>query len=148
MQYLAFIFSIYFTIRRDYMAREKITVTLAGVKMNLITADKDSVIRMVTSLDESVRKIMGKTSCSPENALVMLAMEQSESLKKNADLIRGQQIQIYSLLQRNAALSGEADEAAPLEDTENFLLSENERLRAKNNELLDQIASLRLVVPD
>ena len=79
------------------MPREKITVDIAGVKLNLITSSGKEVMRMANSLEASVRKKMKKTSVMPEAALVLLLLEQTETLKKNTALIHSQQQQIFAL---------------------------------------------------
>ncbi len=125
------------------MQKKKITVSIAGIKMNLITANVDEVSRMASSLDTAVRRKMQKTGGKLEYALLMLAMEQAESLKKNVTLIHSQQEQIFSLMNKNSSLSGEAPESAPIIETENALMLENERLRKRLDELTDEIADLR-----
>lgn len=125
------------------MPREKITVNIAGIKMNLITSSGEEVSRMASSLDTVVRRRMKKVGDKVEVAMLMLVMEQAETLKKNAALIHSQQEQIFALTNKNSALLGEAPESAPIEAAENALLAENERLRRRNEELCDEIASLR-----
>ncbi len=128
------------------MPKEKITVSIAGIRMNLITANVDEVTRMASSLDTTVRRKMQKTGGKLEHALLMLVMEQTEALKKNVTLIHGQQEQIFSLTNKNSALLGEAPESAPVIETENAIMLENERLRRRIEELNDEIALLRQAV--
>jgi len=130
------------------MAREKITVTVAGIKMTLSTADKETVIRMANTLDATVQRKMPYAGNRPEIALLMVAMEQSDSLKRNAALIHRQQEQIFALTTRNAALLGEAAESAPIEETENVILAENLRLIKKNEELADEIERLKFLLEE
>ena len=72
----------------------------------------------------------------------MLVMEQAEALKRNVALIHSQQEQIFALANRNSALLGEAPESAPIERTENALMSENRRLRLLIDELNDELIRL------
>lgn len=124
------------------MSREKITVNIADIKMNLITSSGDEVARMASSLDTVIRRRMKKVG-DRDTALLMLVMEQAETLKKNAALIHAQQEQIFALTNKNSALLGEAPESAPIAAAENALLAENERLRRRNDELSDEIVALR-----
>lgn len=128
------------------MAREKITVTVAGIKMTLSTADAETVVRMANTLDASVQRKMSYAGNRPDVALLMVAMEQSENLKRNASLIHRQQEQIFALTTRNAALLGEAAESAPLEETESIIFAENLRLIKKNEELADEIERLKYLL--
>lgn len=128
------------------MPKEKITVSIAGIRMNLITSNVDEVTRMASSLDTTVRRKMQKTGGKLEHALLMLVMEQTEALKKNVTLIHGQQEQIFSLTNKNSALLGEAPESAPVIETENAIMLENERLRRRIDELNDEIALLRQAI--
>ena len=130
------------------MPREKITVNIAGIKMNLITSSGDEVARMASSLDTVVRRRMKKVGDKVETALLMLVMEQAETLKKNASLIHSQQEQIFALTNKNSALLGEAPDSAPITVTENASLAENERLRRRNEELLDEISVLRAAIEE
>ena len=130
------------------MPREKITVNIAGIKMNLITSSGDEVARMASSLDTVVRRRMKKVGDKVETALLMLVMEQAEPLKKNASLIHSQQEQIFALTNKNSALLGEAPDSAPITVTENAILAENERLRRRNEELLDEISVLRAAIEE
>lgn len=130
------------------MPREKITVNIAGIKMNLITSSGDEVARMASSLDTVVRRRMKKVGDKVETALLMLVMEQAETLKKNASLIHSQQEQIFALTNKNSALLGEAPDSAPITVTENAILAENERLRRRNEELLDEISALRAAIEE
>ena len=125
------------------MPREKITVSIAGIKMNLITSSGDEVARMASSLDTTVRAKMKKVGDRVDQALLMLVMEQAETLKKNATLIHSQQEQIFELTNKNSAILGEAADSAPLAKTENTVMAENTRLRRKIDELNDEIALLR-----
>ena len=124
------------------MAKEKITVSIAGIKMNLLTSSGDEVTRMANSLDTTVRRRMKKVGGRVELALLMVVMEQTEALKKNIALIHAQQEQIFALTNKNSALLGEAPESAPIEYTENALMLENERLRRRIDELTDEISVL------
>lgn len=124
------------------MSREKITVNIADIKMNLITSSGDEVARMASSLDAVIRRRMKKVG-DRDTALLMLVMEQAETLKKNAALIHAQQEQIFALTNKNSALLGEAPDSAPIAAAENAILAENERLRRRNDELSDEIVALR-----
>lgn len=130
------------------MAKEKITVNIAGIKMNLITANPQEVTRMASSLDTTVRKKMQRVGGRLDHALLMLVMEQTEALKKNTALIHSQQEQIFALANKNSALLGEAPESAPVDKTENAIWLENERLKARIDELTDQITQLRKILAD
>ncbi len=130
------------------MAREKINVTVAGIKMTLSTADKETVTRMANTLDASVQRKMPQAGGRPDVALLLLAMEQADSLKRNAALIHRQQEQIFALTTRNAALLGEAAESAPIEETESVILAENLRLIRKNEELADEIERLKALLTE
>ncbi|MBR2474047.1 MAG: hypothetical protein IKB51_03335 [Clostridia bacterium] len=125
------------------MAKEKITVSIAGIKMNLITSNSDEVIRMANSLDATVSRRMARVGGKLELALLMLVMEQSEALKKNVSLIHSQQEQIFALANKNSALQGEAPESAPIIEAENALMIENQRLRRRIDELTDELASVK-----
>lgn len=124
------------------MPKEKITVSIAGIKMNLLTSSGDEVTRMANSLDTTVRRRMKKVGGRVELALLMVVMEQTEALKKNIALIHAQQEQIFALTNKNSALLGEAPESAPIEYTENALMLENERLHRRIDELTDEISVL------
>jgi len=130
------------------MAREKINVTVAGIKMTLSTADKETVTRMANTLDASVQRKMPQAGGRPDVALLLLAMEQADSLKRNAALIHRQQEQIFALTTRNAALLGEAAESAPIEETESVIFAENLRLIRKNEELADEIERLKALLTE
>lgn len=123
--------------------KERLTVTVAGIKMTLLTSDTKAVRRMASSIDASVQRKAKRVGGRTDIALLMTVMEQAESLKKNACLIRSQQEQIFSLTQKNGALLGEAAESAPIEFTENALMLENARLMRKNEELADEITELK-----
>ena len=125
------------------MAKEKITVSIAGIKMNLITSNSDEVIRMANSLDATVSRRMARVGGKVELALLMLVMEQSEALKKNVSLIHSQQEQIFALTNKNSALQGEAPESAPIIEAENALMLENQRLRRRIDELTDELAAVK-----
>ncbi len=125
------------------MPKEKITVDIAGVKLNLITSSGREVMRMANSLDASVRRKMKKTSGMSDVALVLLLLEQTEALKKNTALIHSQQEQIFSLTVKNSALLGEMPECAPIKKAENALLAENEKLREEIDRLCDEITRLK-----
>ena len=129
------------------MPKEKITVNIAGIKMNLITSNPSEVARMASSIDTSVRKKMQRVG-RLEHALLMLVMEQTEALKKNATLIHSQQEQIFNLTNKNSSLLGEAPERAPIVNTENAILIENERLKARNDDLGDEIARLKKLLAE
>ncbi len=125
------------------MAKEKITVSVAGIRMNLITQNAEEVNRMASSLDTAIRKKMQRTGGKLDYALLMQVMEQTEALKKNTALIHGQQEQIFALTNKNSALLGEEAESAPIVQTENALLLENARLIRRVDELTDEVALLR-----
>ena len=130
------------------MQREKIVVNVAGIKMNLITSNPQEVTRMASSLDTTVRKKMQRVGGRLEHALLMLVMEQTEALKKNTALIHSQQEQIFALANKNSALLGEAPESAPIENAENAILLENERLMRRIDELTDQISHLKKLLAE
>ena len=125
------------------MAKERVTVSIADVKMNLFTADPDTVRRLAASLDARVSRLCKRTKCSKNEALVMLIMEQADSQKKSSELIHSQQEQIFALLAKNASLMGHEAESALYEAPENALMRENEMLKRKNSELLDELLDLR-----
>lgn len=130
------------------MTKEKISVTVAGIKMTLSTADKDTVTRMANTIDAMVQRKLPRAQNRPDVALLLLAMEQADSLKRNAALIHRQQEQIFALTTRNAALLGEAAESGPIEETENIILAENLRLIKKNDELADEIERLKALLEE
>ena len=130
------------------MARETIQVTVAGIKLMLSTTDKDTVTRMANTLDASVQRKLTAAKNRPDVALLMLAMEQADNLKRNAALIHRQQEQIFALTTRNAALLGEAAESAPIEETESIIYAENMRLIKKNEELADEIERLKALLEE
>ena len=125
------------------MAKEKITVTVAGIRMTLSTSDSEAVKRMASSIDATVQRKMRYTGNRTDVALLMTVMEQSESLKKNAARIHSQQEQIFALTQKNSSLLGEAAESAPIELAENAIMIENARLIRQNEELMDEITRLK-----
>lgn len=125
------------------MTKERITVSIADLKMNLLTADPDAVRRMVASLDARISRLSKGARCPKNNALAMLIMEQAEAQKRSAEIIRGQQEQIFALLQKNAALSGGKPDEAAYEELENALMTENAALRRKIDELVDELAELK-----
>lgn len=125
------------------MAKEKITVSIAGIKMNLITSNTEEVKRMASSLDATVRRRMKRVGDKLELALLMLVMEQTEALKKNTALIHSQQEQIFALTNKNSALLGEAPESAPIVEAENAIMLENQRLCKRIDELTDELSQLR-----
>ena len=130
------------------MAREKITVNIAGLKMNLITSSGEEVMRMAASLDSTVRAKMKRVGDRVDQALLMLVMEQAETLKKNAALIHSQQEQIFALTNKNSALLGESADSALVTETENTVMAENTRLRRKIDELSDEIAMMRRILDE
>lgn len=130
------------------MAREKINVTVAGIKMTLSTVDKDTVTRMANTLDATVQRKLPYAGNRPDVALLMLAMEQADNLKRNAALIHRQQEQIFALTTRNAALLGESAESAPIKETESVIYAENMRLIKKNEELADEIERLKALLSE
>ena len=125
------------------MPKEKITVTVAGVKMNLVTANAHEVRRLAASLDARINRLCKRARCSKNEALVMLTMEQADGQKKSVELIHSQQEQIFTLLAKNASLMGNAEESALYEPPENAILRENAALQQKNRELLDEILDLK-----
>ena len=121
----------------------KVTIKIADLKMKLMTAEPEAVLKMAASLDARISKLAQHARCPKENALVMLIMEQAEGQKRSADLIRGQQEQIFELLKKNAALSGgEIDEEIYGAMHEN-LMDENEALRRKIEELVEELAAIK-----
>ena len=125
------------------MAKEKISVNIADVRMNLVTSAPDEVRRMAASLDARISRLSKRARCTKNEALVMLIMEQADSQKRSAELIHSQQEQIFTLLQKNAALLGHAEESALFVAPENALMRENAKLQQKNRELLDELLELR-----
>ena len=125
------------------MAKEKITVSIADININLLTSSSEEVRRMAASLDTEVRKNMKHVSGRVDLALLITVMEQAESLKKNAELIHSQQQQIFALTNKNSSLLGEAPESAPIEQTENAILLENYRLQKKIEAMSDEINRLK-----
>lgn len=128
------------------MAKEKITVSIADIKITLTTSSSEEVRRMATSLDAEVRRNMQHVNGHVDLALIMTVMNQADSLKKNAALIHSQQDQIFALTNKNSALLGEAPESAPIAQTENAIKMENHRLQQKIEELSDEIARLRALL--
>ena len=124
------------------MAKEKLIVNIAGVKMKLFTSNSDEVMRMASSLDTTIRKRMEQTGGMLDLAMLSLILEQAESLKKNAALIHSQQEQIFSLVSKNGALLGEAPESAPLAEMESAVMLENQKLHRRIDELTDDITAL------
>ena len=117
------------------MAKEKITVSIADIKITL-----------TTSSNAEVRRNMQHVNGHVDLALIMTVMNQADSLKKNAALIHSQQDQIFALTNKNSALLGEAPESAPIAQTENAIKMENHRLQQKIEELSDEIARLRALL--
>ena len=66
--------------------------------------------------------------------------------EKSASLIHAQQEQIFALTNKNSALLGEAPESAPIIETENAILAENQRLRRRIDELTDELALLKAAI--
>ena len=125
------------------MPKEKITVSIAGIKANLLSGDAEAVKRMANTIDASVRRKMQYVGDHPDIALLVVAMEQAENLRKNAELIYNQQEQIFTLTAKLGSLLGEADESAPIVETENALMAENRRLNRRVEELSDEIDQLK-----
>ena len=125
------------------MTKERITVSIAELKMNLVTANADATRRMAASLDARISRLANAAHCPKNNALVMLIMEQAEGQKRSAELIRGQQEQIFSLLQKNAMLSGGEVDEEIYEELESTLMAENAALRRKIDELIDELTELK-----
>ena len=125
------------------MAKERITVSIADLKMNLLTADPEAVRRMTASLDARINRLAKRAGGSKNIALIMLVMEMAESQKRSAELIHAQQEQIFALLQKNAALSDGEVDTEHLEILENSLQAEIDALNAKNDELIELIAELK-----
>lgn len=125
------------------MAKERITVSIADLKMNLFTANADATRRMAASLDARISRLSNAARCPKSNALVMLIMEQAEGQKRSSEIIRNQQEQIFSLLQKNAMLSGGELDEEVYEELENSLMAENASLRRKIDELIDELAELK-----
>lgn len=132
------------------MAKERVTVNIANVRMKLLTGDPAAVERMAASLNSRIDRLAGRAGCSKNDALVMLIMEQADSQQKSAELIHSQQEQIFELLAQNAALMGNVAESAPRVPAENALLRENAVLRQKNQALLDELSLLKkeLMLPN
>ena len=125
------------------MAKERITVSIADLKMNLLTADPDAVRRMAASLDARISRLARGARCPKNNALAMLILEQAEGQKRSAEIIHGQQEQIFDLLQKNAALSGGKMDETAYEAFENALMAENATLRRKIDELVEELSELK-----
>ncbi len=125
------------------MAKEKITVSVAGIKANLISGDAEAVKRMASGIDASVQKKMKYVGDHPDVALLVVSMEQADSLRKNAELIHNQQEQIFALTSKLGSILGESEESAPIQETENALMAENRRLTRKVEELSDEINRLK-----
>ncbi len=125
------------------MAKEKITVSIAGIKANLLSGDTEAVKRMANSIDASVQKKMRYVGDHPDVALLVVAMEQAENLRKNAELIHNQQEQIFALTSRLCAVLDDSNESAPIQETENALMAENRRLNRRVDELSDEIDRLK-----
>ncbi len=125
------------------MAKEKVTVSIAGIKANLLSGDAETVKRMASALDASVNRKLKYVGDHPDVALLVVAMEQSESLRKNADLIHNQQEQIFALTTRISAMTESAEEIPPIESTENAIMAENKRLLRRIDELCDELEQLK-----
>ena len=126
------------------MANERITVSIAGMKMSLYTADPEAVRKLTASLDARIKRLTTtRTAGSIPAALVLLVLEMAESQKRSAELIHAQQEQIFALLQKNAALSDGEVDTEHLEILENSLQAEIDALNAKNDELIELIAELK-----
>lgn len=125
------------------MPREKVTLDIAGIKAVMLTADAQSLIRMASSIDADAQRKLKYVGGRADAALLLVALEQAESLKKNVSLIYSQQKRIFELSARNASLLGHADECAPIEETENTLLAENQALRREIKALTDELARLK-----
>lgn len=125
------------------MPREKVTLNIAGIKAALLTADAQSLLRMASSIDADAQRKLKYVGGRADAALLLVALEQAESLKRNASVIHSQQERIFELSVRNASLLGHADECAPLEETENVLMAENRALRKEIAMLTDELAKLK-----
>ena len=121
----------------------RVTVEIADLKMKLMTAEPEAVLKMAASLDARITKLAQHARCPKENALVMLIMEQAEGQKRSAELIRGQQEQIFELLKKNAALSGGEFDGEIYGALQENLLDENEALMRKIDELVEELAELK-----
>ena len=128
------------------MAKEQITVSIADINITLKTSSSDEVRRMAASLDADIRRNMLQVNGNVELALLMTVMMQAENLKKNVELIHGQQDQIFALTNKISAILGEAPESAPITQTENAIMMENHRLQQKIGELSDEIYRLRMLL--
>ena len=121
------------------MPKEKITVDIAGVKLNLITSSGREVMRMANSLDASVRRKMKKTSGMSDVALVLLLLEQTEALKKNTALIHSQQEQIFSLYgEKQRSSRRDAGMRSDKKSRKTPCWRENEKLREEIDRLCDE----------
>lgn len=125
------------------MGSERVTVNIADVKMNLRTADPEAVKRMAESINTRINVICKRTGCAKSDALVRIILEQTEMQKRYSELIHAQQEQIFELVAKNSAMSGQGEEIAPYELTESALMSEIAQLKKKNLELLDELVALR-----
>ena len=126
------------------MAKERITVSIADLKMNLLTAEPEAVRKMTASLDARITRLAKRAGGSKNIGLVMLVMEMAESQKRSAELIHAQQEQIFALLQKNAALSGGEVDEEHYELLENTLQAEIDSLHSK----IDDLTALRADLKD
>ena len=125
------------------MPKEKVTLNAAGIKAVMLTADARSLLQAASSIDADAQRKLKYVGGRADAALLLVALEQAESLKRNASLIYDQQKRIFELSVRNASLLGHADECAPIAETENTLLAENRELRRKIEALTDELAKLK-----
>ncbi len=125
------------------MPRERVTLSVAGIKATILTADAQALLRIASSIDADARRKLKYVEGRADVALLLVALEQAESLRRNASVIHDQQKRVFELSVRNASLLGEADECAPVEEIENTLMSENRMLRQEIEALNEELARLR-----
>ena len=58
-----------------FMAKERVLISIADLKMTLLTADPDAVRKMAASIDARITRISKGAKCPKNNALAMLIME-------------------------------------------------------------------------
>ena len=89
------------------MTKEKVTLDVAGTKMTVLTQSPQTVLNMSYALDKNVSDKLKITGGKKELAFLMVALEQSENLRKNAEVIKNQQKQIFELNNLIASLKRE-----------------------------------------
>lgn len=125
------------------MAKEKVAIQIAGIKTVLLSGSPENLVRMANSINSAVNSKLKYVGDREDIALMLVALEQAESLRRNAELIRNQQETVFELATRNSQLIGNEDELGPTKDVENTLIAENKRLSLRIDELLDEIEALK-----